>query len=461
MNAITHLLERACDIVWGWPMIVLLMGTHLFLTFRLKVPQRRIGKAIKLSVTKDVDSAGDVSQFGALATSLAATIGTGNIIGVATAIALGGPGALFWCFVAGLFGIATKYAEGVLAVKYRVKNVNGEMQGGPMYALERGLGMRWLAVLFCVFTALASFGIGNMVQSNAISESVTGLVGDAVPPMTVRVVVGVLIATLTAIVIFGGVKGISRFCSALVPPMAALYVVGCVAILVINRQWLWPSLCTICTDAFSLKAGTGGVAGVAIMTTLRFGVARGLFSNESGLGSAPIVAAAARSRNPVRQALVLSSGAFWDTAVICTLTGLVVVSSLLAHPDIDPTSPLLTYAAFEKIPFVGTPLLTFGIIMFAFTTILGWSYYGERAIEYMFGRRIVLPYRIVWVVMTCVGSVLSLGVVWNFADLMNAMMALPNLVALVCLSGVVARETKHYLWENRLDEPMKEDETAS
>lgn len=461
MNAITNLLERACDIVWGWPMIVLLMGTHLFLTFRLKVPQRRIGKAIKLSVTKDVDSAGDVSQFGALATSLAATIGTGNIIGVATAIALGGPGALFWCFVAGLFGIATKYAEGVLAVKYRVKNVNGEMQGGPMYALERGLGMRWLAVLFCVFTALASFGIGNMVQSNAISESVAGLVGDAVPPMTVRVVVGVLIATLTAIVIFGGVKGISRFCSALVPPMAALYVVGCVTILVINRQWLWPSLCTICTDAFSLKAGTGGVAGVAIMTTLRFGVARGLFSNESGLGSAPIVAAAARSRNPVRQALVLSSGAFWDTAVICTLTGLVVVSSLLAHPDIDPTSPLLTYAAFEKIPFVGTPLLTFGIIMFAFTTILGWSYYGERAIEYMFGRRIVLPYRIAWVVMTCVGSVLSLGVVWNFADLMNAMMALPNLVALVCLSGVVARETKHYLWENRLDEPMKEDETAS
>lgn len=456
MSAITHLLERACDIVWGWPMIVLLFGTHLFLTFRLKVPQRRIGKAIKLSVTKDEESDGDVSQFGALATSLAATIGTGNIIGVATAVALGGPGAVFWCFVTGLFGIATKYAEGVLAVKYRVKNAKGEMQGGPMYALERGLGMRWLAVLFCVFTALAAFGIGNMVQSNAISESITGLTGNAVNPMTCRVLVGLVLATLTAIVIFGGVKGISRFCSALVPPMAALYVIGCLAILVINRHWLWPAVCTICSDAFSLKAGTGGVVGVAIMTTMRFGVARGLFSNESGLGSAPIVAAAARSRNPVRQALVLSSGAFWDTAVICTLTGLVVVSSILAHPDIDPTSPMLTYAAFEKIPFVGSPLLTFGIITFAFTTILGWSYYGERAIEFMFGRRFIRPYRIAWVVMVAMGSVLSLSVVWNFADLMNAMMSLPNLVALVCLSGVVARETKHYLWENRLDETSEE-----
>ena len=433
-------------------MIVLLFGTHVFLTFRLKIPQRRIGKAIKLSVKKDEGSDGDVSQFGALATSLAATIGTGNIIGVATAIALGGPGALFWCFCAGLFGIATKYAEGVLAVKYRVKNADGAMQGGPMYALDRGLGMRWLAVLFCVFTMLASFGIGNMVQANAISESITGMVGNVGNPMTCRVAVGLVLALLTALVIFGGVKGISRFCTALVPPMALLYVLGCLTILVINRQWIWPAICTIFTDAFSLKAGTGGVAGIAIMTTLRFGVARGLFSNESGLGSAPIVAAAAKSRNPVRQALVLSSGAFWDTAVICTLTGLVVVSSILAHPDIDPSSPMLTYAAFEKIPVVGRPLLTFGIISFAFTTILGWSYYGERAMEYLLGRRSIRYYRIAWVVMVAMGSVLSLNVVWNFADLMNAMMSLPNLVALVCLSGVVARETKYYLWEDRLDE---------
>lgn len=453
-----ELLEKACSLVWGWPMIVLMLGTHVFLTFRLKVPQRRIGKGIRLSVTKDKGSDGDVSQFGALATSLAACIGTGNIIGVATAIALGGPGALLWCLLAGLFGIATKYAEGVLAVKYRVKNDAGEMQGGPMYALERGLGMKWLAVLFCVFTSLAAFGIGNMVQSNAISESIVGIAGSRVDPMTCKVTVGLVLAALTAVVVFGGVKGITRYCSVLVPPMAALYIVGCVVILVINRDCLWPAVCTICRDAFSLKSGTGGVAGIAIMTTMRFGVARGLFSNESGLGSAPIVAAAARSRNPVRQALVLSTGAFWDTVVICTLTGLVVVTSLLAHPDIDPSSPMLTYAAFEKIPVVGTPLLTFGIITFAFTTILGWSYYGERAIEYLFGRRAVRPYRIVWVVMVALGSVLSLSVVWNFADLMNAMMALPNLVALLCLSGVVARETKHYLWEGRLEEEMKNEE---
>ena len=461
MKAITDFLQTACDIMWGWPMIVLLFGTHLFLTIRLKVPQRRLGTAIRLSVTRDGDSDGDVSPFASLATSMAACIGTGNIVGVATAIALGGPGAVFWCLLTGLFGIATKYAEGLLAVKYRVPNERGEMQGGPMYVLKRGMGKRWLAILFSVFTALAAFGIGNMVQANAISESITGVVGDWMDPMLCKVLLGIVLALLVGISIFGGVKGISRICSSLVPFMALLYIIGCVVILVMNRTFLWPAICTIFTDAFSLKAGTGGAVGIAVMSTMRYGVARGLFSNESGLGSAPIVAAAARTRNPVRQALVLSSGVFWDTVIICSLTGLVVVSSLIAYPDLDASSGMLTADAFGKIPVIGSPLLIFGIITFAFTTIMGWGYYGERAIEYLIGRKGILGYRIVWIVLTAVGCVLSLDVVWNFADLMNALMSIPNLIALLCLSGIVARETKYYLWENHLDEKAEESEDRS
>ena len=426
-------------------MIIMLLGTHLFLTVRLRFPQLHLYKALRLSLSKDDGAKGDVSQFGALATSLAATIGTGNIIGVATAVALGGPGAVFWCWLTGVLGMSTKYAEGLLAVKYRVKNAEGEMTGGPMYALERGLGMKWLGIVFCVFTAVAAFGIGNTVQANSIS-----LLLDESYSISPHVS-GLVMAMLTALVILGGVKGIARVCTALVPFMALFYVLGCIYILFVNHAYLWQSVCLIFDSAFSARAAGSGFVGTTVMMAARYGIARGLFSNESGLGSAPIVAAAAQTRNPVRQALVSSTGTFWDTVVICALTGLVLVSSILAYPDIDYTSDAaLTKMAFSKIPYVGTPILSFGIITFAFSTILGWSYYSQKAVEYLGGRRLMLGYRVIWIVLVYVGSVANLSLVWNFADIANALMAIPNLLSLLLLSGVVVSETRKYLWNGRL-----------
>lgn len=468
---ILKLTQTISGYVWGWPMIILLLGTHIFLTFRLRVPQRKIFTAIKLSVSKDKDSTGDVSQFAALATSLAATIGTGNIIGVATAVSLGGPGAVLWCWLTGIFGIATKYSEGLLAIKYRVKTSDGKMLGGPMYALERGLGQKWLAVLFCIFTAIAAFGIGNGVQANAISENFTMLFADNSqvasiaawlnnalglnfePKLYMSMLIGLIVMALVGTVIIGGVKSIGRICSALVPFMAVLYVLGCLYILCVNSQYVWEAICMICREAFSMKAGIGGAAGTAIMMGARYGIARGLFSNESGMGSAPIVAAAARTKNPVRQALVSSTGTFWDTVIVCAMTGLVLTTSIIAYPEINfHDGGLLTKKAFGMIPYIGTPILTFGILTFSFSTILGWSYYGERAMEYLAGKRSINIYRIVWLVVCFVGCIMSLDIVWNIADIMNAFMALPNLVSLLLLSGVIARETKRYLWSGRLNE---------
>lgn len=443
--------------MWGWPMIILLLGTHIFLTIRLKCPQRKIFTAIRLSVKKDKDSEGDVSQFAALATSLAATIGTGNIIGVATAVSLGGPGAVLWCWLTGIFGIATKYGEGLLAIKFREKTADGRMLGGPMYALENGLKVKWLAILFAIFASVAAFGIGNTVQANAISENVSLLLHDVMLPNTARILVGFVIAALVAVVILGGVKSIAKICSALVPIMALFYVVGCIYILGVNFSYLGEALRLICVEAFSMKAAAGGTAGTVLMLAARYGIARGLFSNESGMGSAPIVAAAAQTRNPVRQALVSSSGTFWDTVVICAITGLVITTSIIAHPSIDyQDGGLLTKEAFATIPYVGTPILTFGILTFSFSTILGWSYYGERSMEYLLGERSITPYRIAWVILTFVGSVMALDLVWNIADIMNALMAVPNLISLLLLSKVIAKDTQHYLWEGNLDEEDKE-----
>lgn len=432
-----EIIKTIDDFLWGWPMIIMLLGTHLYLTIRLKFPQRHIFKAIRLSFRRDKDAPGDVSQFGALATSLAATIGTGNIVGVATAVALGGPGAIFWCWITGVLGIATKYAEGLLAVKYRVKTRSGKMIGGPMFALQKGLGLKWLAILFCIFTAIASFGIGNMVQSNAISMLCHETMN--VPEW----VSGLVITFFAALVILFGVKGISRVCTAFVPLMALLYVLGCLYILVVNSQFVWPALQLIVKSAFDPMAAGGGFVGGTIIMTARYGIARGLFSNESGMGSAPIVAAAAQTKKPVEQALVSSTATFWDTVIICALTGLVIVSSVLAYPEIDYTDGgTLTKAAFSKIPFIGSPLLTFGIVTFAFSTILGWSYYGERAVEYLGGNRLTVAYRILYIIGVFLGSVFSLGLVWNLADMMNALMAIPNLISLVFLSGVIVAETK-------------------
>lgn len=449
MDYLNAFFTTLSSLLWGWPMIALLLGTHVFLTIRLRFPQLKILKAIKLSVKRDKDASGDVSQFGALATALAATIGTGNIVGVATAISLGGPGAVFWCWLTGVFGIATKYGEGLLAIKYRETTSDGRMLGGPMYALEKGLGWKWMAVLFAIFTTCASFGIGSTVQANAIATITHEAYG---VPTTI---VGIAVSLLVAAVVLGGVKSIARVCGFLVPFMALFYVMGCIYILSVNGSYVWPAIKLIVESAFSPQAASGGFAGTSVMLAARYGISRGLFSNESGMGSAPIVAAAARTRNPVRQALVSSTGTFWDTVVICAITGVVIVSSILAYPDISYTDgATLTKMAFDKIPYVGKPLLSFGLLTFAFSTILGWSYYGERAVEYLKGKSWMLVYRVLFIISIFAGSVANLNVVWNLSDCTNALMAMPNLISLLLLNGVIVHETRKYLWRNRLDRKM-------
>lgn len=452
MTELNNFLTFINSYLWGAPMIILLLGTHLYLTIRLRFPQRYIFKAIRLSLQRDKGSTGDVSQFSALATSLAGTIGTGNIIGVATAVTMGGPGAVFWCWMTGVLGISTKYAEGLLAIKYRVHTSDGKMLGGPMYALERGLGCRWLGLIFAFCTVVASFFIGNMIQCNSISMMLNE--GYHIPPLAT----GITIALTTCAVIMFGVKGIAKVCEGLVPFMALFYIGGCLWILGVNHSFIWPALKVIVTDAFNPQAATGGFVGSTIMTAMRYGIARGLFSHESGLGSAPIVAAAARTRNPVRQAMVSSTSPFWDTVVICAITGLVLVSSIMADPSIDSTAGArLTKVAFGQIPTFGPFVLTMGIVTFSFSTILGWSYLGEKALEYIFGRKARYVYRVLWITATFVGSITAINLVWNLGDTFNALMAFPNILSVLLLTGVVVKETRHYLWEKRLDEEWKEE----
>ena len=430
--------------VWGWGMILLLLGTHLFMTVRTGFIQRKtITKGIKLSVSKEPDADGEVSQFGALATALASTIGTGNIIGVGTAVALGGPGAVLWCWLTGVFGIATKYSESLIAVKYRVKTEDGRMQGGAMYALERGLHMRWLGLIFAVFAGFASFGIGCATQVNAIATVCNENLHIN------KAVVGIIIGVLTAVVIFGGIKSIARVCERLVPFMALFYVLGCIVILGINYDYIIPAITTICCLAFQPGAAAGGLVGSGIMLAMRYGVARGLFSNESGMGSAPIAAAAAQTRNPVRQALVSSTGTFWDTVVVCLMTGLVLVSTIMKNPAINANEitdgGVLTSLAFDQIPVIGPLILVVGIISFAFSTILGWAYYGERCVEYFAGKKGLIPYRVLYIAVAVIAPVVALDVVWDIADILNALMAIPNLIAVLLLSPVIVKETKKYL----------------
>lgn len=444
LKAVNEIVNAINSVVWGWPMIILLFGTHIFLTIRTGFIQKyTITKGIKLSVTKDPDAEGEVSNFGALTTALAATIGTGNIVGVGTAIYLGGPGAVLWCWLTGVFGIATKYAESYIAVKYRVKTEDGRMQGGAMYALERGLNMKWLAVLFAVFAAFASFGIGCATQVNSIAE--IAKTNFHISP----VVVGLVIAVLTAIVIFGGIKSISKVCEKLVPFMAIFYVLGCIVILCMNYDYIVPAVATICKLAFTPGAAAGGLVGTGIMMAIRFGVARGLFSNESGLGSAPIAAAAAQTRNPVRQALVSSTGTFWDTVVVCLMTGLVLVTTIMKNPQINmdtvENGGQLTSAAFGQIPVIGPIILTLGIICFAYSTVLGWAYYGERCVEYFAGKKALIPYRILYVVVAAIAPIVALDLVWLIADTLNALMAIPNLVAVLLLSNQMVKDTKKYI----------------
>jgi len=444
MEAFEKIISDIAGYIWGVPLIVLLFGTHLFLTYKTKFIQRYIFKAIKISFSKKLEGEGDISQFGAVATALAATIGTGNIVGVSTAVAAGGPGAVLWIWLTGIFGIATKYSEALLAVKYRIKNADGSMAGGPMYAIERGMGMKWLAVLFAAFTAISAFGIGNMVQSNSISHLVNETFG---VPMWIT---GIVITIITAVVILGGIKSIAKVCEALVPFMAISYIVGCIALLIIGYSTIFDSIILIFKSAFTGQAAIGGFIGAGAKEAVRFGIARGLFSNESGLGSAPIIAAAATTKNPVRQALVSSTGTFWDTVVVCAFTGIVVVNSQDWKLGLEGAA--LTRSAFSHINIVGPIFLFIGLLTFVFSTILGWSYYGEKAAEYLFGVKAIMPYRYLWVVAVFVGSVVSLNLVWSFSDITNALMAIPNLISLIMLHKIVVSETKKYLWEGDIEQ---------
>lgn len=461
--------------VWGPIMIVLLLGTHLFMTLRTRGIQRKLFTGIKLMLKRD-KGAGDVSPFQALTTSLAATIGTGNIVGVGTALIAGGPGALFWMWLTGVFGIATKYSEVLIALKYRVKDHNGNMLGGAMYALQRGFKHKTLGkvlgILFALFAAIASFGIGAAVQTNSLSGAIVSLAGDASLATTqisvfglfetspLQIIVGVVITVLIAVVILGGIQIISRVCEKLIPFMTIFYIVSCLALIAINGAYLWDAVVLIVTSAFNPSAAFGGALGTTVTMALQFGCARGLFSNESGLGSAPLVASAAVSKNPARQALISMTGTFWDTVIVCALTALALVTSILADPEIMQLyvsggfadSSALVTMAFDRIPMVGSIILCVGLVLFAYSTSLGWSYYGNRCITYLFGKHAIKPYQIVFLVVCFLGAIGVSGFVWNISDITNALMAVPNLIAVLGLSALIAHETKHYVWQNNLDE---------
>ena len=451
MDRIDSWISALDSFIWGPPLLVLLLGCHVFLTFYLKFIQRYVFLGVRLSVRNDSGAEGDISQFGALAIALAATIGTGNIIGVGTAIVFGGPGTVFWCWLCGVFGIATKYAEGVLAVKYRIIDADGMIRGGPMYAIERGMNCKWLAVLFSVFTLLACCGIGSMTQSNAVAETIHKTF--SAPMWTI----GLAEAMLILLVVIGGLKFISKVCGALVPAMAFLYVLGCFIIIGRNASAILPAVRLIVTDAFSMKAVGGGFLGVAMMTAIRLGVARGLFSNESGMGSAPLIAASAKTANPVRQALISSTGTFWDTVCICALTGISLVSTALKlspSPDFSKfTAPELAFNAFERIPYAGKYILAVCLSIFAYTTILGWFCYGRQAIHYLGGIRLFQVFRVAYIPLVFLGAVVSLRTVWNISDIANGLMVIPNVICLLWLCRVVKAETAKYLWTGKIDEP--------
>lgn len=450
LEVIDNILAEASGFLWGYVLLFGLMGTHLYLTLVLRFPQLYFFKALRYYFGKgQKDKEGQISNFSSLMVSLAANVGTGNIVGVAVAVATGGPGAVFWCMVTGVLGMATRYAESLLAIRYRVQDAQGNILGGPMYALERGLRCKWLAVLFAVFTAVAAFGIGNITQANAVSQVLSESALQVPGWLT-----GALLAGIVAAVLIGGLKGISRVCSACVPTMAVIYMVGCAILLCVHADYVWPAICRIVESAFSGQAAAGGFIGSSIMLAMQTGVRRGLFSNEAGMGSSPIISAPARTDNAVQQALVASTGPFWDTVIICTLTGLTLTTTIMAVPEVTSDSGgLLTYHSFASVGTLGSAMLTISLAAFVVSTVLGWSYFGEKALQYLGGTRLILPYRVLWVIMAFVGCVIpKSSIVWNFADFANGLMALPNLICMVGLTGVLVSQTRYYLWQNRLDD---------
>lgn len=447
LETIDKLLESASSFLWGYILIFALLGTHLYLTVLLRFPQRHFFTALRLYFGGRGE--GQISQFSSLMVSLAANVGTGNIVGVAVAVTSGGPGAVFWCMLTGVFGMATRYAESLLAIRYRTRDEKGNIIGGPMYAIEKGLKCKWLAVVFAAVTAIAAFGIGNLTQANAVSQV---LANSALEVPTW--VTGLVMVLLVGAVLLGGLQGISRVCTALVPTMAIVYIVGCVAILIANAGYVWPAICHIVDSAFSPQAATGGFVGSTIMLAMQQGVRRGLFSNEAGLGSSPIVSAPSQTPNAVQHALVASTGPFWDTVFICTMTGVTLTTCIMAHDSITINDgELLTYVSFATLGGFGSAMLTISLAAFVISTVLGWSYFGERALEYLGGQSLIYPYRLLWIVVVYLGCVIpKSGIVWNFADFANGLMALPNLICMVGLSGVLVAETRKYLWQNRLNE---------
>ena len=440
LTTLDTLVSKVNGFAWGPPMLILLVGTGFWLTIALRGLQfTKLIHALWLALVKrkeETDQPGDITHFQALMTALSATVGTGNIAGVATAIAVGGPGAMFWMWITGLVGMATKYSEAVLAVKYRVQDENGEMSGGPMYYISKGLNMPWLGAVFAVFAAIAAFGIGNMVQSNSVADAIQTTFN--IPPLAT----GIVLMVCTAAVVLGGIKSIGRVTSILVPVMIVFYIVGAMFIIIAKIGGVPAALALIVKQAFNPTAATGGFAGATVMMAIRFGVARGVFSNESGLGSAPIAAAAAQTKNPVTQALVSMTQTFIDTIVVCTMTGLVLIlTGLWSSGD---TGAALTTKAFSAGMPGGAYIVTLGIILFAYSTMLGWCYYGEKSIEYLFGVKSVFPYRVVFVIFIGVGAIAKLSFVWNLSDTLNGLMAIPNLIGLLLLTPVIVSETKKY-----------------
>lgn len=446
---IESFLQSINDIIWGPPLLILLVGTGIYLTYRLKLLQIfKLPVALKYVFSKDdeegnEDAKGDVSSFGALCTALSATIGTGNIVGVATAIKAGGPGALFWMWIAAFFGMATKYAEGVLAIKYREVDENGEMAGGPMYYIQNGLGLKWLAKLFAIFgVGVALLGIGTFGQVKSISDA--ALITFNIPIYVTAIIVTILVILVT----LGGIKRISSVSEKVVPFMAIFYVVGVLIVLAYNFTAIPEAVSIIIRSAFNPQAALGGGIGITISMAMQRGVGRGVFSNEAGLGSAPIAAAAAKTNIPVKQGLISMTGTFFDTIIICTMTGLVIVITGSYAGNLEGAA--LTTAAFESglpIPVIGKYIVNIGLIIFAFTTILGWNYYGERCIEYLGGVKAIKPYKILFIALVAVGSFLPLELIFIIADIVNGLMALPNLVGLIGLRHVVIDETEKFFSE--------------
>ncbi len=437
MNAAENLVATLSGWIWGPPMLTLLVGTGVYLTFLLRGLQfRALPMALRMIFHKEMHGKGDISHFAALMTALAATVGIGNIVGVASAITLGGPGAVFWMWMTGLVGMATKYAEAVLAVKYREEGPHG-MRGGPMYYIAKGAGLPWLGTLFAVFTALAAFGIGNMTQANATAKIFESTFG--IDTLTT----GLVLMVLTALVILGGIRSIGRFTSFLVPFMIVGYVAASLVVLALNASEIPHAFGLIFHHAFNPAAAGGGFAGATIAAAIRYGIARGVFSNESGLGSAPIAAAAARTNEPVKQALVSMTQTFIDTLVICTMTALVILTATSWTEGVS-AAELTSASMAQTLGQTGTIIVALATALFAYSTLIGWNYYGEKAVEYLFGPKVIRVYRIFFVAAVIVGATTSLEFVWNFSDLMNGMMAIPNLIGLLLLSKVIKAETERY-----------------